>query len=313
MTPFRHEALLYEDESQFLEGTLDFINEGLANEEPALVVLADRKNEMLKVALGPDARRVQFADMADVGANPARIIPAWRRFVDVCQTQERPFRGIGEPIWVERSADELVECQRHEALLNLAFADTRAFRLLCPYDTHALGPQVLEEAHRSHPTMVRGDEEFPSDGYRDLETVAAPFDIPLPEPVSVLDEVAVRPGSLLAIRAVVVRHAIDTRLAWGRTEDMVTAVNEIATNSLVHGGGQGWLRVWRQEDSFVCEVRDAGRIDDPLIGRVAPPEEQEGGRGLWLVNQLCDLVQIRSFPSGSVVRLHMRADRFAAN
>nr|MDQ6910415.1 MEDS domain-containing protein [Actinomycetota bacterium] len=197
MTPFRHEALLYQDESEFLEGTLGFIGAGLAHDEAMLVVLAAEKNEMLKSELGPDSARVQFADMAEVGANPARIIPAWQRFVDGCEAPEgRAFRGIGEPIWAERSPDELVECQRHEALLNLAFADTRAFRLLCPYDTLALGPEVLDEAHRSHPSLVYGADEFPSEAYRDLDAVAAPFDSALPEPATVLDELAIEPGSL---------------------------------------------------------------------------------------------------------------------
>ena len=31
-----------------------------------------------------------------------------------------------------------------------------------------------------------------------------------------------------------------------------------------------------------------------------------GGRGVWLANQLCDLVQIRSGAAGTVVRLHAR-------
>jgi MEDS: MEthanogen/methylotroph, DcmR Sensory domain len=44
------------------------------------------------------------------------------------------LRGIGEPLFATRSADELVECQRHEALLNLAFQDAPGFWLLCPYD-----------------------------------------------------------------------------------------------------------------------------------------------------------------------------------
>jgi anti-sigma regulatory factor (Ser/Thr protein kinase) len=34
-----------------------------------------------------------------------------------------------------------------------------------------------------------------------------------------------------------------------------------------------------------------------------PPLSDEGGRGLWLANQLCDLVQIRSGENGTVVRL----------
>ena len=65
--------------------------------------------------------------MAEIGANPACIIPAWRDFVDECAEAGRAIRGIGEPIWADRSPAELVECQRHESLLNLAFADTRSF------------------------------------------------------------------------------------------------------------------------------------------------------------------------------------------
>jgi hypothetical protein len=45
-----------------------------------LVVSAARIG-LLSSAIGGDADRVAFADMADVGANPARIIPAWRDFV----------------------------------------------------------------------------------------------------------------------------------------------------------------------------------------------------------------------------------------
>ena len=62
-----------------------------------------------------------------------------------------PLRGIGEPIWADRSPAELVECQRHEALLNLAFAGTDGFRLLCPYDAARLDRDVIEEAERTHP------------------------------------------------------------------------------------------------------------------------------------------------------------------
>ena len=115
-----------------------------------------------------------FADMADVGTNPARIIPAWREFVDAHAGQGRRLRGIGEPIWAERSPDELVECQRHEALLNLAFAGAEDFWLLCPYDVDALGADVIDKAHRSHPAVVAGDETRRSDTYEDLGAVGGP-------------------------------------------------------------------------------------------------------------------------------------------
>ena len=66
-------------------------------------------------------------------------------------------------------------------------------------------------------------------------------------------------------------------------------------------------RVWRHGEVVVCEVHDAGRFDQPLAGRVRPTPDQTSGFGLWLANQVCDLVQIRSFEDGSVVRLHISA------
>src|ERR1700730_2715407 len=148
---FSHEALLYSDMDEYLDGTLTFIGEGLAASEPVLVVVGAPKIAALKARLGPDAGRVQFKNMADVGGNPARIIPACHAFVESHAGAGLPFRGIGEPIYPERSAAELVECQRHEALLNVAFDEGPAWRLLCPYNTTALAPDVVEEAHRSHP------------------------------------------------------------------------------------------------------------------------------------------------------------------
>jgi len=34
-----------------------------------------------------------------------------------------------------------------------------------------------------------------------------------------------------------------------------------------------------------------------------PSPEQEGGRGVYLVNQLCDLVQLRSSAEGTTIRV----------
>jgi anti-sigma regulatory factor (Ser/Thr protein kinase) len=83
-------------------------------------------------------------------------------------------------------------------------------------------------------------------------------------------------------------------------------VSEIAGNSIVHGGGHGTVAVWTEDTSFVCEIHDAGHIVDPLAGRHRPAPDQDGGRGLWMANQLCDLVQIRSTKAtGTTVRLRL--------
>jgi len=84
----------------------------------------------------------------------------------------------------------------------------------------------------------------------------------------------------------------------------VLAVNELATNSIRYGGGRGEMLLWREGQTLLCEIRDEGHITDPLVGRSRPAPEANNGRGLWLANQLCDLVQIRSSPAGSRVRVH---------
>jgi anti-sigma regulatory factor (Ser/Thr protein kinase) len=283
-----------------------WIRDAVAAEEPILVVVAAGKIARLRGELGADAEHVAFADMADVGANPARIIPAWCEFVDAHPGRGRRLRGIGEPVSAQRSADELVECQRHEALLNLAFAGAEDFWLLCPYDVDTLDPDVIAKAHHSHPTLVADGVHRGSATYEGLDTVAGPFAEPLPAPPADADELAFAAGTLAAVRRLVRRRARDAGLAGERAGDLVLAVNEVATNSIRHGGGRGVLRTWKGDGALVCEVADAGRIADPLAGRQRPAGGQSGGHGLWLCNQVCDLVQLRAFASGSVVRMHMR-------
>lgn len=302
---FRHEALMYAGMADFLVGTVPFIRGGLEAGEPVLVVESAAKIALLRSELGADARSVVFADMADVGANPARIIPAWRDFVNKNGGGSRRLRGIGEPIWSGRTPVELIECQRHESLLNTAFATGEPWWLLCPYDTEAMDPAVIDEARRSHPYVTDGTSFHRSNDYRGLDACAAPFDVPLPEPGSAVHELAFNAFNLVDVRGLTGRFAADAGLAQSRAANFVLAANEIATNSVVHGGGKGSFRIWREAGAVSCEVRDAGHISNPLVDRELPAAGVAGSRGLWLANHLCDLVQIRRVPGGTAVRLHM--------
>jgi len=110
---------------------------------------------------------------------------------------------------------------------------------------------------------------------------------------------------LLALRARVRQHGLLSGLGDDRTSDLVLAVNEVASNSIRHGGGRGVLRLWTdQRLGIVCEVSDSGHIADPLEGTYAPGPDFEA-RGLWLVSQLSDLVEIRSGPGGTRVRVRI--------
>ncbi len=303
---FHHEALLYAGEEGFLNGTLPFVTAALASEEPVLVAVTNDRIELLKRALGSEAERVHFTDMRRLGGNPACIIPAWRRFLDDHASDGRPVRGIGEPIWPGRRAAELTECQRHESLLNVAFDDGQAWRLLCPYDLDGLDEQVIQAARRSHRFIEQDGASRISDAYLPSDQTPGPLDGVLPPSSAQAQELAFTGEDLRTLRQFISDEAHAASLQDARAKDLVLAVNELATNSVRYGGGRGIARIWREVDTLLCKVLDSGHIVEPLAGRVRPSPHQHTGRGLWLANHLCDLVQIRSSPTGSVVRVHMR-------
>jgi len=298
---FRHEALLYSGEGEFVDRVGGFIRAGLDAGEPVMVAVTAAKIDLLRQALDGDAAEVRFADMDEIGANPARIIPAWREFVG----EGRPGRGVGEPITPARTPAALVECQRHEVLLNLAFGAGPGWWLLCPYDAGSLASSVIAECRRSHPLVCEHGEVRTSDVYGGLAAAEAPFTDALPEPPSVIAELVFDLESLPMVRRATTEIAEAAGLDSSRAGDLMLAANEIATNSVLYGGGRGSLRLWGESGALMCEVSDAGFIDRPLAGRERPAGAASGGNGLWVVNQLCDLVQVRSSPQGTVVRLHM--------
>jgi anti-sigma regulatory factor (Ser/Thr protein kinase) len=288
---FRHEALLYDGPDDLLAGTLPFVREGLERGEPVLVALGAEKLGAFEDALGPSD--TEYVDMRVLGRNPARIIPAWRTFRT---RHDGPVRGVGEPVWPGRSGAELVECQLHEALLNLAFDGREDFALLCPYDTSVLDESVIHEARAAHPHV----DARPSPAFRGPERLLAPFEPPLEPPPAHARVLGFELDTLAEVRRLAEESVADLDRSRGR--DLVLAVAELAANSIRHGGGRGILRIWRDDGAVVAEVRDRGLIEDPLAGRHVPGVEQLGGRGLWIANAVCDLVQIRP----GAVRLHMK-------
>jgi anti-sigma regulatory factor (Ser/Thr protein kinase) len=299
---YRHEAFLYSGPDEFLSGTMSFIRRAVSAGDPVLVVVSAEKIDLLRHGLGARAGQVSFADMAGVGGNPARIIAVWQEFVAAHAGSEQLW-GIGEPVYAGRSPAELAECQLHEALLNVAFDAATPLWLLCPYDLEVLAVEVIDEVRRTHPFVARGDERQACGAFRPIDT-ADPFDRPVPTRPAAAAAMSFEVGGLRAVRAFVAEQAGQAGLDQRFAEAMVLAVGEIAANSLRHGGGYGEVRAWVQDDSLVCEISDQGHITTPLVGRVRPVLDGRGGAGLWVANQVCDLVQIFSSPHGTTIRVY---------
>src|SRR5215207_2561012 len=193
---YRHEALFYRGDEEFLAGTVPLVQDAVDAGAAVLVAVPRARSHPLREALGDDGGRVSFAEMEELGRNPGRIIGAWREFIREHGHGDAPPLGIGEPIWPERTEAELVECQRHETLLNLAFAPDTPWTLLCPYDTGKLAPEVIETARRNHPHLVEHGETSRSESY--VREIPAPE--PLPEPASDAAELRFAMGDLGMVR-----------------------------------------------------------------------------------------------------------------
>jgi anti-sigma regulatory factor (Ser/Thr protein kinase) len=295
---FSHEVAFYSGPTDLVQAVLPFIREGVARREPVLVALVPDRLSLVEQALGSDAVRVDFVDMAELGANPACIIPEWRRFLE--DTREvGAVRGVAEPVWAGRRAVELEETELHEALLNVAFDGGPGWRLLCPYDVSALPAPVVEVAMRTHP-VVRGRREA---GYAGHDLARQAFSAPLPPVPAGARRHSFAGVKIAGVRRLVQQVCRELGVPRARADDLMLAAHELATNSIVHGGGRGEVAIWCEPDALVVEICDTGVIDDPLVGRGLLDLHSENGRGIWMANQLCDLVQVRSGRHGTQVRL----------
>src|SRR5204863_338660 len=79
---------------------------------------------------------------------------------------------------------------------------------------------------------------------------------PLPGPPAGARSTAFGEQDLPALREQVSRRAVQEGISPSRAQDLVIAVHEIAANTVVHAGGAGILRIWRDGLSLVCEITD---------------------------------------------------------
>ncbi len=296
-----HEAMPYRDGREFVSGVLSYVRAALAAGQPVLVEVPGPRLDLVREALGAEAVGVRFGDMARDGRNPGRIIPGvLRMFADA--HPGRRVAMVGECIWPGRSEHEYAAGVEHDALINLAFAGQDA-DILCPYDIAGLPPRALADAERTHPFIREVSGRRASRRFTDPRAVVDTiFDRqPAPPPDAEVFEF-----SLVAhARQLVSAWASEAGLPADRVTDLVIAISELGGNSVAHAGEGAALLRWIDDGWLICEVRDRGHITDPLAGRLHPHESMESGRGLLMVNHLCDLVQVRTGPSGTAIRLWM--------
>jgi anti-sigma regulatory factor (Ser/Thr protein kinase) len=289
---YRHDALTYAGEDDFVRFAATFLGMGIEDGEPGILISTPQRLVAVRDRLGAIGRDIRFVDTADEARNPAVALSVLQNFVE--STEGRRVRGIGDLVHPGQLAAVASEAQMHEMLLNTPVTDDWNMWLTCPYDRELMvGDDYADEVAACHPAR-RTDMS---------NLVAKKFGSELPKRPHDAETFPVEVSELGSLRAIVRTAATMTGLTDDRADEFVYAVNEVISNSFRHGDGKAEVALWAEGDSLVCEVQDGGRIVDPLTGRIPPSLTRSSGRGLWMVNHLCDLVQVRSPESGTYVRM----------
>jgi anti-sigma regulatory factor (Ser/Thr protein kinase) len=302
-----HQAVLYGSEEDFLAGIVPFVREGLESGDLIRIAATDGNAGRLRAALGADTGRVMFDDLSQHYRHPVRTLAALHRTVQQASRAGQRLRLIGEPRWSARTAQQSKEWARYESLVNAALAWSNA-ALVCTYDTRSVDSRILTDVVRTHPTVVIRGTARASLSYLDPLVFNAECDrTPLPQAPFPAQSLSFDSADQLAtLRSFVTSHATAAGAAVREVEQFVQAVNEVAINAIEYGGGSGVMQIWTGPRAMVCEVSDTGTgLLDPLAGRLPSGRSTARGRRLWLARQLCDLLELRTGPAGTTVRLHL--------
>lgn len=130
---------------------------------------------------------------------------------------------------------------------------------------------------------------------------------PASDEVVALDQLFAEDG-LPGLRTAVASHAADLGADRHCAGYLTVIANELATNAIVHGGGEGRLRLWRTGSMIFCQVVDTGPglPDAPTAGLRRPGLDERTGRGLWLVRQMSDQLEARAGPPGTTITAGVR-------
>ncbi len=247
----------------------------------------------VRARCGAVAESLVGIDLSLAGRNPGRLLPALQHVL-----AEHPFRRV-VCIALQFRADlpraVTQEFALHCLLLCLPEFASWNCQLICAYDIDGLHRELIHAIETSH-GVPAGEPQMMIDQAR-----AAP----LPLRPSGSEELGVDRTTLSALRGFIRGRTVAAGLTDQRADDLVYAVNEAVTNSICHGEGRARVSIWYEHQTVICEVRDRGWIRDPLAGRSTPRADRTSGRGLWLVNQLCDFVQLRSSAAGTTLRMHV--------
>jgi anti-sigma regulatory factor (Ser/Thr protein kinase) len=297
-TQFRHNALVYESQDEYVARSVTFLTEGLEAGEGAVVANTRPGLAVMREGLGPDAAQVTFVDVSSAYTRPARTLAAYHKVFAEQLQKTASLRAVAD-VQFGTDPGEWDMWMGYEAVFNRCFDHLPAW-VLCTYNANGTPDPILEGVWRTHPEVVAGDIWNTSDLYEDPDQVLRAITA---EPTPLTDLRSIPFGrDLEQFRERLARELVAEEVSEAKALDMLLAATEIATNAVEHGGGVEEVRVGRAQGRFVCEIVDRGNgFDDPAAGYLAPREGV--GTGLWVARQLTWRIEFFQSPPGFTARI----------
>ena len=304
----QHAAGFYGSDADLLERLVPLAEAALSADEAVALALRPATEEALVERLG-GTRGLARLHQPDSPDSACGQTAAARRALElraIIATTGGPVTVLAEHISRLDGVDGGFWTEL-DAALNIALADLPV-RVTCFFPELPLYLEILDGARRNHPVLLVGGQLHPNPEHmapRDLLTARPAPAPPLLGPPHLQMEFSA--WQLHEVRRAVEKALVTADYGRERAEDVVLAVNEVATNAVEHGTPEARLSLWTGSDGLVCEIDDGGRLRDPLPGLQAPHPAEARGRGVWIARQVCDSLHVWADERGTHVR--MRATR----
>ena len=302
-----HRAFVHTGTDDYLSVAVPFLKAGLEAGQAVVAVAPEPHLTALRDTLADHGDAITYRDSATFYRHPVHTLRDYQEIVK--GSAPRSVCALAEPVWDGWDERQTREWIRYESLINVVFGGTDA-RALCPYDETSLPAEVIRQACRTHPLVLRDGRSWHNAQYVKPESLGAECDRAraLGRPADA-DPIVIDGADLHAMRTFVERRACAHGLDRTRILNLVTAVNELAANALQHGTPPAGLQMWADGDELVCEVGDNGcwrPAPSPLTGFIPPDSALQSGFGLWTVRLLVDLMELHAGWDGTFVRIRVR-------
>jgi anti-sigma regulatory factor (Ser/Thr protein kinase) len=299
-----HAACFHGSHADLLDQLAPLAEAALARDESLATALQPETQRALADRIGSETgHRLWRPDTPDDGPSGQTVAARWAlELRALTSTTGRPVTVLSEHASALDGADGRFWTE-FDAALNVALADL-SVRITCFYPELPLYLEVVEGAQRNHPFLRADGELRHNPGHHDPRAVLAarpaapppllgPPDVRLPFSAWQLHEV----------RSTVEQALDGCGYERERVEDVVLAVNELATNAVEHGTPEAQLSLWTGPRGLLCEIDDGGTLRDPLPGLQPPHPAEPRGRGVWIARQLCDSLHVWTDGRGTHVRV----------